>query len=336
MYLFGGGHVGQALVRQLRNLDYHVTVIDDRPGIERGVSDADRVLIGDYDQALADESVPEGGFFVIATPSHQFDYDVLRRVLTNGWNPRYVGVVASKKKSATFLHDLKADLGADADLSAIYMPIGLDLGGSSADEIAVSIAAEIQAVRYGRGGLRHMRLEAPSQMILLRNCRCIATFNDSADELHDQDVLIDGNRIARIGPAIDLGPEADGRAEVIDCSRFLVMPGMVNTHHHMYQTLTRNLPDAQDAKLFDWLTCLYPIWAGVDEEAVYFSTLLATGELLKTGATCTTDHMYLYPRNFQRRHHGPPVSRRRGDRHSLLTGPGIDDVRTEPGRAAAG
>ena len=113
-----------------------------------------------------------------------------------------------------------------------------------------------------------------------------------------QDILIDGNRIKAIGPAIDLGPEEAGRAEVIDCSRFLVMPGMVNTHHHMYQTLTRNLPGAQDAKLFDWLTYLYPIWARMDEEAVHLSTLLATGELLKTGATCTTDHMYLYPAGF--------------------------------------
>ena len=118
------------------------------------------MLIADYDRALSDEQVPEGGFFVIATHSHRFDYAVLRRVLTSGWKPRYVGVIASKKKATGFLQDLKAELGSDANLGTLYMPIGLDTGGSSAAEIAVSIAAEIQAVRYGRSGLPHLRLEA--------------------------------------------------------------------------------------------------------------------------------------------------------------------------------
>ena len=85
-------------------------------------------------------------------------------------------------------------------------------------------------------------------------------------------------------------------ARVIDCSRHVVVPGFVNTHHHFFQTLTRNLPAVQNAKLFDWLVYLYEIWKRVDEEAVYTSSLLAMGELLKTGCTCSTDHLYLYPR----------------------------------------
>jgi xanthine dehydrogenase accessory factor len=160
LYLFGGGHVGQELIHHLRNLDFHVTVIDERAGIEGGVVGADRVLVADYHQALGDERVPAASFFVIATSSHRFDYDLLRRILTSGWNPRYVGVIASRNKATTFLQNLAADLGADADLRMLYMPIGLDMGGSSAAEIAVSIVAEIQAVRYGRSGLSHLRLEA--------------------------------------------------------------------------------------------------------------------------------------------------------------------------------
>lgn len=163
LYLFGGGHVGQALIRQLSPLDFHVTVVDDRAGIETTLPDVDRVCIGSYETALRDEAVPAGAFFVIATPSHRFDYAVLCRALTSGWAPRYVGLIASKKKATGFLQDLKAELGEDADLKPLYMPIGVDTGGSSAAEIAVSIVAEIQAVRYGRTGLRHMRLEALAQ-----------------------------------------------------------------------------------------------------------------------------------------------------------------------------
>ena len=77
----------------------------------------------------------------------------------------------------------------------------------------------------------------------------------------------------------------------------MVVPGFVNTHHHFYQTLTRNLPAVQNAELFDWLVYLYEIWKHLDEEAVYFSSLLAMAELLKTGCTTTTDHHYVYPRH---------------------------------------
>jgi xanthine dehydrogenase accessory factor len=159
VYLFGGGHVGQALAYHLRNLAYYVTVIDQRPGIADAVTGVDRVLIADYDRALEDEHLPQGGFFVIATPSHQADYVILRRIFTSPWKPQYVGLVASKAKAAQFIRDLQAELGRDIDLRVLYSPVGLDIGGSSVDEIAISIIAEMQAVRYGREGHRHMRLE---------------------------------------------------------------------------------------------------------------------------------------------------------------------------------
>ena len=130
-------------------------------------------------------------------------------------------------------------------------------------------------------------------MILLKNCLKIATFNRNLDELSGYDILIEGNIIKSISKNIEVKD-----AKVIDCSDCLVIPGLVNTHHHFYQTLTRNLRPVQDAKLFEWLTFLYPIWAKMDQEAVYLSTKLATLELLKTGCTLTTDHHYLYPSGF--------------------------------------
>lgn len=150
LYLFGGGHVGQALARHLRDLPYHVTVIDHRPGIEAQVRDADRVIIEEYDSALTGEAIPEGSFFIIATPDHDADYRVLRMICRAGWKPGYVGLLASRKKAARFVHDLKEELGPDLDLSALYTPAGLDIGGSTADEIALSVVAEVQAVKYGR------------------------------------------------------------------------------------------------------------------------------------------------------------------------------------------
>ncbi len=105
LFLFGAGHVGQALIRQLLPLDFHITVVDERVGIEATLPDVDRVHIGSYEAALQGESVPEGAFFVIATPSHSGDYAVMRRVLTSGWAPQYVGVIASKKKASGFLQD---------------------------------------------------------------------------------------------------------------------------------------------------------------------------------------------------------------------------------------
>jgi len=129
--------------------------------------------------------------------------------------------------------------------------------------------------------------------ILLKDCFCLMT---SADEppRRGWDLLIEDNRVAHIAETIDFVPAAGDR--VIDCSTFVVVPGFVNTHHHFYQTLTRNLPAVQNAKLFDWLVYLYEIWKNIDEDAVYYSSLLAIGELLKTGCTTSTDHHYLYPR----------------------------------------
>jgi len=113
-------------------------------------------------------------------------------------------------------------------------------------------------------------------------------------ELSGVDILIDKNRVARIGKNL----QAPAGADIVDASRHVVLPGLVNTHHHFYQTLTRNLPAVQNAKLFDWLLYLYEIWKHLDPEAVYWSSMLAMAELAKTGCSLTTDHHYLYPNGF--------------------------------------
>ncbi len=117
-----------------------------------------------------------------------------------------------------------------------------------------------------------------------------------AEGLKGYDLLIEENRIAQVAKNIDFTPGPEDR--VIDASHHVVIPGLVNTHHHFYQTLTRNIPEVQNAKLFDWLVYLYELWKYLDEEGVYYSSLLAMAELLKTGCTTSTDHHYLYPRDF--------------------------------------
>lgn len=142
-------------------------------------------------------------------------------------------------------------------------------------------------------------------MILLKNCFRLVRPKYGAgkdagtaeNDLSGVDVLIEGKRIYSIGKNLKIPQGAN--CEVIDASRHVVMPGLVNTHHHFYQTLTRNIPAVQDAKLFNWLVYLYEVWKGIDEEAVYWSSMLALAELAKTGCTLTTDHHYLYPRSFK-------------------------------------
>lgn len=130
--------------------------------------------------------------------------------------------------------------------------------------------------------------------LLLKNIKYLLTSANSGP-LYDVDVYIKGHTINKIGKHL---PVENGQVRVINCSNHVVIPGLVNTHHHFYQTLTRNLPAVQNAKLFDWLVYLYEIWKKIDAEAIYYSSLLAIGELLKTGCTTTTDHHYLYPNSF--------------------------------------
>jgi 8-oxoguanine deaminase len=136
--------------------------------------------------------------------------------------------------------------------------------------------------------------------LLIRNATCIATFDhaDSARgrELKDASLFVRGALIEWIGPDSELPPALRDEAnDAIDARGHLVIPGLVNTHHHMYQSLTRAIPGVQDAELFSWLRGLYPIWAGLTPEMVRVSTQVAMAELLTSGCTTSSDHLYIYP-----------------------------------------
>jgi len=128
--------------------------------------------------------------------------------------------------------------------------------------------------------------------LLLRNATVVVTMDEERREIEDGAVLAEGNVIQAVGHTSELPTVAD---KVMDMTGKIVLPGLVNTHHHLYQTLTRCLPGAQDAPLFSWLQTLYPIWAKLTPEAVYVSALVGLGELLLTGCTTALDQLYLFP-----------------------------------------
>jgi len=128
--------------------------------------------------------------------------------------------------------------------------------------------------------------------LLIKNAFAIATFDEKNTRLSNADIFVEGAQIKEIGA--NLAHQAE---IVIDASGMVVIPGLINTHHHFYQTLTRALPAVQNAKLFDWLRHLYNVWRHITPEAVYWSTLGALGELLLTGCTTTADHLYFFPSN---------------------------------------
>jgi len=130
--------------------------------------------------------------------------------------------------------------------------------------------------------------------ILIKNVKEIITMNKNRERLKNADLLIEDGKIARMGRDIEVEGEVD---RTINGRDYFLFPGLVNLHHHFYQALTRNLPEAQESELFDWLKYLYPIWSRVNPDAVYYSTLLAAGELLKTGCTTTSDHFYVFPKS---------------------------------------
>jgi 8-oxoguanine deaminase len=126
--------------------------------------------------------------------------------------------------------------------------------------------------------------------LLIHHARSLVTMDAQRREIADGAVFVRDGVIEAVGPSADLPATAD---EVIDARDQVVMPGLVNTHHHMYQTLTRAM--VQDHELFGWLKGLYPIWANLTPEMVHASTQTAMAELLLSGCTTSSDHLYIYP-----------------------------------------
>jgi len=136
--------------------------------------------------------------------------------------------------------------------------------------------------------------------LLIHRAHCIATMDDAQTEMNGASLLLKEGRIERIIPS---GKNSDAELnkllqqvdEVIDARRHVVVPGLINTHHHMVQSLTRAVPQVQNAELFSWLKGLYPMWSGLTPEMVRVSNQVAMAELLLSGCTTSSDHLYIYP-----------------------------------------
>lgn len=133
---------------------------------------------------------------------------------------------------------------------------------------------------------------------LVHDARLVAAMDDARTRLAGGWVLVEDDRIAAVGPPP--APKALEAQRRIDARGKVVLPGLVNTHHHLPQVLTRNVPRVQQAPLFRWLTELYEAWRGLDAKAVDAAARVGLGELLLTGCTTTTDHLYLFPRGQER------------------------------------
>jgi 8-oxoguanine deaminase len=128
--------------------------------------------------------------------------------------------------------------------------------------------------------------------LLIRHATVLVTMDEQRREIPDAGIFVRDGWIEQVGPSEELPSQAD---EIVDLSNHIVLPGLVNTHHHLYQTLTRVIPEAQNADLFRWLKTLYPIWAGMRAEDMRLSTQLGLAELALSGCTTASDHHYIFP-----------------------------------------
>jgi 8-oxoguanine deaminase len=128
--------------------------------------------------------------------------------------------------------------------------------------------------------------------MLVKNADVLVTMDAARREIRNGGLFVADHRIVAVGPTAELPQTAD---EVLDLKGHVVIPGLINTHHHMFQTLTRAWPAAQNVELFDWLTVLFPVWQRLTPDMIKVSTKTAMAELILSGCTTTMDHLYLYP-----------------------------------------
>ncbi|HFB52469.1 MAG TPA: 8-oxoguanine deaminase [Anaerolineae bacterium] len=132
--------------------------------------------------------------------------------------------------------------------------------------------------------------------LLVKNIDVLATMDAARREIPDGAIFVEDNVIQRVGTTAELTADPTLHPDrTIDARGTVVIPGLINTHHHLYQTLTRTIGTGEGKILFDWLKFLYPIWAEMDSEAVYISAKIGLAELILSGATTVADHLYLYP-----------------------------------------
>ncbi|MDP5053151.1 MAG: 8-oxoguanine deaminase [Congregibacter sp.] len=128
--------------------------------------------------------------------------------------------------------------------------------------------------------------------LLMRHADAVLCMDDAQREIPDGGLFVRDGVIEAVGPSVSLPSTAD---RVIDLQGHVLMPGMVNTHHHLYQNLTRLMPQAQNAPLFGWLEALYPVWERLTPEAFRVSAIIGLSELLLSGCTTSSDHQYIFP-----------------------------------------
>src|SRR5512135_3408054 len=128
--------------------------------------------------------------------------------------------------------------------------------------------------------------------LLIRNAAILVTMDGQRREIPGGGLFARDGFIERVGRTEELPDQAD---TVLDLRGHIVLPGLINTHHHFYQTLTRAVPAAQNANLFNWLKTLYPIWARITPDDIFTSTQTALAELALSGCTTASDHLYLFP-----------------------------------------
>ena len=157
IYIFGAGHVGQALTNVLNKMNYHITVVDDRKAVYEAFSGANLKVHKSFTDFIVEDGIKSDSMIVVCTPSHEHDYNVINKVIELGIKPVYMGMLCSPEKLMDYLKMTYEKFGEDINLKNFYSPIGLDTGGGSPEEIAISIAAEILALGYNKTGHKHMR-----------------------------------------------------------------------------------------------------------------------------------------------------------------------------------
>ena len=159
VYIFGAGHCGAALAKVLKPLGFHLTIIDDRQIVLDQLDDsADIKVCSGFADYIDKYGLRENSYVVVCTPSHQNDYHVLNKILAKNIKLAYFGMLCSRKKIADYLAKAYETYGKNIDLSNFYSPIGLDIGGNSPEEIAISISGEMLSVYYGKSELNaHLR-----------------------------------------------------------------------------------------------------------------------------------------------------------------------------------
>jgi len=157
IYIFGAGYIGKSLIYHLKNLNFSVTLFDCRKEELENINGIHKIYVENYNDALKDKKIKEASYIIVTTHSHEFDYLVLKNIFKSDCKPKYIGVVASLSKGKAIIKRIKEKFGKNINFDNLYMPVGLDIGGKTPDEIAIAIIAEIQSIRYGKDVTPHLR-----------------------------------------------------------------------------------------------------------------------------------------------------------------------------------